>query len=69
MPKKEQRKFHQLSKDKKIFFPKPEQKPECAKGDSDEKSNILVITTDATGSPNTRGAPFGTGKLQPMNKV
>lgn len=53
MHKKEQRKFHQLSKDKKIFFPKPEQKPECAKGDSDEKSNISVITTNGIGSPNT----------------
>lgn len=52
MHKKEQRKFHQLSKDK-LFFPKPEQKPECAKADSDEKPNILVITTDAIGSPNT----------------
>ena len=53
MHKKEQRKFHQLSKDKKIISPKPEQKPECAKGDSDEKSNILVITTNGIVSPNT----------------
>ena len=67
--KKNKGNFTNFPKTKKIFFPKPEQKPECAKGNSDEKSNILVITTDATGSPNTRGAPFGTGKLQPMNKV
>lgn len=51
--KKNKGNFTNFPKTKKLFFPKPEQKPECAKGDSDKKPNILVIPTDATGSPNT----------------